>query len=227
MSVVTSLFPAYTHIVNPKLKYIYLSFNHTGDLIIKSPKVSQKEIEKILIKKSTWINKSRQKLSEKKGKPIAFRKGEELFYLGKSYRVQYKQNSGNKVSLEFDKEDGFSLLYDEFDVEFFEELVNLFYKSEAKRLIPEITDQYAKEMKLFPSKISFRKARSRWGSCSSTNAISFNYLMMKLPLSVIKYIIVHELAHIRHKHHQKKFWDCVKLYLPNYQEQKNELKRYM
>ncbi|RLA71391.1 MAG: M48 family peptidase [Epsilonproteobacteria bacterium] len=222
-----SLFPAYTHIIKPKLKYIYLSFNHTGDLIIKSPKVSQREIEKILIKKATWINKSRQKLFEKKGKPITFEEGEELFYLGKSYPVHYRQSDQKQVSLQFDEEDGFSLAYNKFDIYIFEEFVNQFYKNEAKRLIPEIVDKYAEEMKLFPSRISFRKARSRWGSCSNTNAISFNYLMMKLPLSVIAYIIIHELAHIQHKHHQKEFWNCVKLYLPDYQEQKNELKRYM
>ena len=180
-----------------------------------------------MIKKATWIRKSRQKLFEKKGKPIAFQEGEELYYLGESYPIRYRQDSKKDVCLQFDEESGFSLVYNAFDVEFFGELVNRFYKNEAKRLIPRITDKFAEEMKLFPSKVSFRKARSRWGSCSSTNAISFNYLMMKLPLSVIQYIIVHELAHIKHKHHQKEFWNCVKLHLPNCQEQKDELKRYM
>ena len=51
--------------------------------------------------------------------------------------------------------------------------------------------------------------------------------MMKLPLDVIQYIIVHELAHIEHKHHQKKFWELVALYMPEYKEYQQELKNYL
>jgi predicted metal-dependent hydrolase len=82
-------------------------------------------------------------------------------------------------------------------------------------------------MGLYPSRISFRKARSRWGSCSTANAISFNYLMMKLPRKLIEYIIIHELAHIEHKHHQKAFWELVGRYCPDHRSRRNELKTYM
>ena len=51
-------------------------------------------------------------------------------------------------------------------------------------------------------------------------------MLMKLPIDVINYVIVHELAHIEHKHHQKSFWACVKHYLPNYQKHVQELKQY-
>ncbi len=223
----TSLLPAFTHIVNPKLKYIYLSFNHEGDLLIKSPKVSQREIEKVLIKKAAWITKSRQRLLEKKGKPLQFREGEELFFLGNSYPVHYRSWERKRSRLHFEEGEGFRINYSDFDPEYFEGIVNLFYKQKAQDLIPGIVQQYAEEMNLFPSKISFRKARRRWGSCSSNNAISLNYLMMKLPLPVIQYIIVHELAHIRHKHHQKAFWNLVGQYLPDYKIRQSELKCYM
>jgi len=49
---------------------------------------------------------------------------------------------------------------------------------------------------------------------------------MKLPLNVIEYIVVHELAHIKHKHHQKDFWKLVEYYLPNYKLYVKELKNY-
>jgi len=224
---VTPLFPSYTHIIKPKLKYIYLSFDHNGNLTIKSPKVSQKEIEKVLIKKAAWITKSRQRLLEKKGKPLQFREGDELFFLGESYPVHYEQSNKKRGSLHFDEQMGFTFTYYIFDPEKFEHLINQFYKHEAQQIIPELTEQYAKSMRLYPSRISFRKARSRWGSCSSSNAISFNYLMMKLPTSVIQYIVVHELSHIKHKHHQKEFWNLVEIHLPDYKEQQEELKRYM
>jgi len=223
----TLLLPEYIHIVNPKLKYIYLSFDTQGRLVIKSPKVSQREIEKVLLKKAAWISKSRQKLLGKKGKPLQFIGDETLYFLGDSYPVHYEQWNKKKSTLHFDEHQGFTLSYFEFDAGRFEALVNRFYKDEAQQMIPELVQHYADTMQLIPSKVSFRKARSRWGSCSTTNAISFNYYMMKLPMAVIEYIIVHELAHIRHKHHQKAFWDLVSLYLPDYKRQQNELKSYL
>ncbi len=223
----TSLLPGYTHIVNPKLKYIYLSFGNDGELIIKSPKVSQREIEKVLIKKAAWITKSRQKFLQKKGKPIRFREGDEIFFLGNSYPIHYEAWEKKRSYLDFKEDRGFTIGYSDFDSDHFENLTNRFYKQKAQELIPEMVQHYAQTMNLFPSKVSFRKARRRWGSCSSNNAISLNYLMMKLPLDVIQYIIVHELAHIQHKHHQKAFWELVNHYLPDYKTRQDELKCYL
>jgi predicted metal-dependent hydrolase len=51
-------------------------------------------------------------------------------------------------------------------------------------------------------------------------------MLMKLPPTVIAYVVVHELAHIRHKHHQRDFWNLVKRYMPDYQLQIKELHTY-
>jgi len=227
MSAMTSLLPVYTHIINPKLKYIYLSFDPSGGLIIKSPKVSQREIEKVLLQKAAWITRSRQKLLEKKGKPLLFREGEKLYFLGKDYPVHYEVWEKKRAVLDFDETGGFLFRYQTFDAEQFQRLIDRFYKQEAQAKIPPIVETYAHTMRCFPSKISFRKARSRWGSCSASNAISFNYLMMKLPLAVIQYIIVHELSHIEHKHHQKIFWEHVQKHFPDYKAQRDRLKQYL
>ena len=63
-----SLLPQYTHIVNPKLKHIYLTFDDEGNLLIKSPKVSQRKIEQLLLKKSSWIQYFQRKDATKKRK---------------------------------------------------------------------------------------------------------------------------------------------------------------
>jgi len=222
-----SILPTYIHIVNPKLKYIYLSFDIDGELIVKSPKVSQMEIERVLIKRSSWIEKSRQKVINKKGKPIRHNGDDKVYYLGREYSIQYRERDMKRVSLIFDENIGFSFLYNKFDSKLFDHHILEFYKERAKDIIPDMTHSYALLMDLYPSKITFRKAKRQWGSCSSKNAISFNYLMMKLPLNVIQYIIVHELAHIRYKNHQKEFWRLVEKYMPNYKEMQRELKNYI
>jgi len=81
-------------------------------------------------------------------------------------------------------------------------------------------------MNLHPTNISFRKAKTRWGSCSSKNSISLNIGLVMLPKELSDYIIVHELAHIKEKNHSKNFWKLVQSYYPNYKVAKEKLKNY-
>jgi len=221
-----TILPVYTHIVDPRLKHIYLTFDDEGQLLIKSPKVSQRQIEKVLIKKSAWIKNAQKRVLNKKGKKLRFEEGEAVYFRGKPFPLHLKEHSKKRSRLHFDEHEGFVLEFSLFDTEKFQKLVDRFYKEAAEKFIPPLIDLYSDRMQLFPGKVSFRKAKKRWGSCSNSNAISFNYMMMKLPDNVIEYIVVHELAHIRYKHHQKNFWDLVEFTLPGYRQQEKELKNY-
>jgi len=220
-----SLFLPYTHIIKPKLKHIYLSIEPDGTLIVKSPKVSQRQIEKVILNRTDWINKTRAKILNKKGKPLNFQDNPTLYFLGNPYRLELLAHDKKKTQLIFHGE-YFTLHYHHYDEILFQKAINTFYKEEAKKSIPPLVNTWAKKMQLFPTQVSFRKTRRQWGSCSSTNKLNFNTMMMKLPLSVIQYIIVHELAHIQHKHHQKSFWLLVAKYLPQYKEEIAQLKTY-
>jgi len=100
-----SLFPQYIHIVNPKLKHIYLSFDNEGNLVIKSPKVTQRKIEQLLIKKASWINSAREKIQQKKGKTLDFSKDLVLYFLGNPYPLTLAPHSKKRVQIDFDGED--------------------------------------------------------------------------------------------------------------------------
>lgn len=220
-----SLLPQYIHIVNPKLKHIYLTFDNEGNLVVKSPKVSQRKIEQLLLKKSSWINNSREKIQQKKGKPLDFSNPLELYYLGEPYPLHLAQHSKKRIHFDFDG-GKFTLFYHTYDERLFKTHFDRFYKNQAQKHIPAHVESWAEKMSLSPADIRFRKTKRQWGSCSGKNVLSFNTMMMKLPLDVIEYIIIHELAHIKHKHHQKDFWQLVEQHLPNYKKQVKELKKY-
>ena len=220
-----SLLPQYKHIINLKLKHIYLSFDESGELVIKSPKVSLRKIEKILLKKASWISKSREKLLLKKGKALDFARRPELYFMGVVYPVILTAQDKKKCQLHFDGEK-FMLQYYRYDESLFQKHVDTFYKIQAQKHLPSLVEEWSEMMSLSPSDIRFRKTKRQWGSCSGKNVLSFNTMIMKLPQDVIQYIIVHEIAHIRHKHHQKAFWKEVECHLPDYKMQVQELKNY-
>ena len=220
-----SLLPQYIHIVNPKLKHIYLTFDNEGNLVIKSPKVSQRKIEQLLLKKSSWINTSREKIQQKKGRPLDFSNTLELYYLGKTYPLHLEQHSKKRIHFDFDG-GKFTLFYHTYDERLFQIHFDKIYKNKAQEHIPSHVDFWAEKMGLSPTNLRFRKTKRQWGSCSGKNVLSFNTMMMKLPHDVIEYIIIHELAHIKHKHHKKDFWQLVEQHLPDYKKKVKELKKY-
>lgn len=219
------LLPRYTHIIDHKLKHTYLTFDEEGNLIIKSPKVSQAYIEKLLLKKAVWINNSRKKIAQKKGKLLNFTDASKLYFQGKEYPLNLEKHTQKNTKLIF-KEEEFVLYYSHYDENIFHKHINNFYKEEAKAFIPSVLETWSEIMNLTPNKVTFRKTKRQWGSCSGKNDLSFNTMTMKLPLDVIQYIIVHELAHIKHKHHQKSFWKEIETYMPEYKQHVAELKKY-
>jgi predicted metal-dependent hydrolase len=92
-------------------------------------------------------------------------------------------------------------------------------------LLPRL-EAWSRRMELFPSRVGFRRARSRWGSCTSCNAISLNIYLVALPPELADYVLVHELAHIGHKNHSRTFWNEVEKYLPDWKTRRKKLREY-
>jgi predicted metal-dependent hydrolase len=90
------------------------------------------------------------------------------------------------------------------------------HKLEAERLVQRGLDQWSKSSGFTYSSFEIKKHKSRWGSCSKNNNLSFNYKIQFLPKDLQDYIIVHELCHTSRKDHSKYFWAIVAKYLPDY-----------
>lgn len=73
------------------------------------------------------------------------------------------------------------------------------------------------------SKISIRNQKTRWGSCSKSGNLSFNFRISLLPIKLADYIIVHELCHIGELNHSKEYWQLVAKTIPNHHEIRKEL----
>jgi predicted metal-dependent hydrolase len=101
-----------------------------------------------------------------------------------------------------------------------EALISKFYRNCGRKYLRSRAEFYAKEMKLSPQKLSFRSQSSRWGSCSSQGNISLNWRLMAAPSPVLDYVVVHEIAHLRHYNHSRAFWDLVAEFSPGYKQNK-------
>lgn len=99
-------------------------------------------------------------------------------------------------------------------------------KSAAFDLVIELINEVLKCNHFDFNSVRIKDQRTRWGSCSSKKNLNFNYRILYLPRELAKYLVVHELCHLKEMNHSKAYWACVEEILPNYKELNNELKKY-
>lgn len=104
-----------------------------------------------------------------------------------------------------------------------EEIAEL--KTAASQYIFGRVEYFGKIMGLEPTAVKITAARTRFGSCSAKNSLCFSCFLMQKPLEAVDYVIVHELAHIRHKNHGKSFYALIEKYIPDYKDRNKLLKR--
>jgi predicted metal-dependent hydrolase len=99
-----------------------------------------------------------------------------------------------------------------------EVLYTKWLRKKAAELLLDKSIYYSKVLKVSPKSISIRNQKSRWGSASREGRVSFNCNLLKAPVEVIDYVVVHELCHLRVPNHSEKFWSLVASVLPDYRK---------
>lgn len=96
--------------------------------------------------------------------------------------------------------------------------------TKAKEFIPRRVAYYGNIMGLAPAGITITGAQKRFGSCSGKNRLCFSWRLMRYPVEAIDYVVVHELAHIRHHNHGPEFYALVASILPDYKARQRLLR---
>lgn len=99
------------------------------------------------------------------------------------------------------------------------------YRSRASELLPGVVARWSARMGLAPGRVLVKDQRRRWGSCGADGTLRLNWRLVLLEPRLAEYVVVHELAHLRHRHHQRPFWEEVARWLPDAGERRRELAR--
>ncbi len=203
----------------PRQKRLGITVYPNGKIRVSANKsLSQREILKFLSAQQKWLEKSLEGVRKTQEKfPVKhFRSGETYTFVGKDYLLSIEL--GEKLGLSF-QDQKMVLTTPKREEEWSETLRKRYFESfkksfkdVAKNIMTQRMKHWSDQMGLKPTGVQFRGQKSIWGSCSPENKISLNYKLIVAPLEVIDYVIIHELAHIRHKDHSKNFWKLVENY---------------
>jgi predicted metal-dependent hydrolase len=202
-------------------KTISITVERDRSVIVRAPfNTSSEKINSVIEKKKFLLHK---KINSSNKFPVPkpykeFVSGESIMYLGHLYKLE--------ISLEYFKgvkfENYFSI--SNFNRSKANQLLKDFYYEQAKEvLIPRIK-RFADSLGVIHKKISVADSKYRWGSCTPKGNINFNWRIIKAPINVIDYIIVHELTHLLETNHSPEFWNIISVQLPHYKKAKDWLK---
>ena len=210
---------------------IYIS-PKTG-VVVRSPRfLKVDKILEIVKKRARWIIEKQELVRNQGhlGSVKEFVSGESFPYLGKQYRL--------KVMKSASKEEKCKLINGRFLVEVNWELkgqgikrtlkktlIN-WYLQRAEEKIPERVKLYAPKIGKWPQRVEIKNHKRQWGSCSHSGIVRFNWKIIMAPVTILDYVIVHELCHLIHQHHSSQFWQKVQTIIPDYAKRRDKLRQY-
>lgn len=195
-------------------------------LTITAPRwVTIADIENAIAEKQRWIFSKLiewQTRVEQRALPkVEWRDGAELPYLGKTMRVRL----GAAVLAFDDATRVLALpLPPHADAQQIKDRVTGWLQGEATRIFGERLQVYAARLGVTFRSYALSSAMTRWGSCSSEGRIRLNWRLIHFPLSVVDYVVAHELAHLREMNHSPRFWQTVESIFPEYRDARMQLK---
>ncbi|MBX9598835.1 MAG: M48 family metallopeptidase [Burkholderiales bacterium] len=195
----------------------------TGEITVLAPEnKTDAEINAVINSKKLQIYRKLAEISELKAtqKVRELVSGESYLYLGRNYRLKFvdSQNVALKLSNGY-----FSLR--EKDRQSSQLVFKDYYRCKGLVKITERVKLYQSQMGVKFKNIQVMELQNRWGSYSrKTNNLCFHWKCMLTPIDVLDYIVVHELAHIKHPNHSAEFWNEVDKIMPDYQKRKDWLR---
>jgi predicted metal-dependent hydrolase len=96
--------------------------------------------------------------------------------------------------------------------------VERWYRNEARGAIAACVTAESRRLGARPSRVAVRDQRTRWGSCSASGGLSFSWRLLLAPAPVLRYVVVHELCHLRRHDHSRVFWSLVDEALPDWRD---------
>lgn len=215
-------------VIQKDIKNVHLSVHPPiGRVRIAAP--SRMNIDTIriyAISKLSWIKKQQTKiLNQKREAPREYLTKESHYYLGKRYLLKV---------IELDTVPIVNLTHSTIElyvrpgspIEKRKEILENWYREQLRELAADLITHWEKKMKVKVEEFGIKKMKTKWGTCNEeAKRIWLNFELAKKPLECIEYIVVHELVHLKERHHNDKFVAHMNNFLPTWKQLKSDLNK--
>lgn len=209
-----------------------LDFNTPAVKISAPYYVSDRQIFKFVEEKSDWIEKHFAKhfYKRKHHQAPQFSSGDKFLLQGQAYNLVVRRKLSKRTKIELkplhiEVAIDAQLSEKEAKTAVKKALIN-FYKKIAGLVIAERTEYFANLYGLRYKNITIKTLKSRWGSCSREKNLNFNWRLIMTPTTILDYVVIHEVCHLKHLNHSQRFWDLVAVHCPQHKQAKKWLREH-
>jgi len=210
-------------LIHSRRKTLSIEITAEGSMIVRAPnRCSIGEIRKFILSKEEWIEKviTQQAKRTLLYIPEKIEKDTIIPYLGSRYPVIWFDQKNPLI-------DGYCYLPIKWQGKSTQKKLIQWLKQEAIVYLTKRTRDWSACLKITINSITITSAKKRLGSCNRKKDIRYTWRIMMLPPTLIDYIVLHELAHIKVHAHSKDFWRLILEWLPNLPTIKEELKSFI
>jgi len=210
-----------------RAKQYWLKAN-VSEIYLIAPTVNYEitQVMRFLDSKKEWILKTLEYYERVRSNYVeANLKSGTISFLGKRYNLQITKDIAPSVIVS----DNLSkITFHVTDRRKYKDDLKQWYFAQTRRIVSERLDLIRIRNPSLPAynKVSIKNQRSRWASCSENGNLNFNLILAALPIEIIDYVIIHELAHLIELNHSKDFWNIVKMTDPEFQTHRKLLHKY-
>jgi len=213
-------------------KTVTIAVDPSVGVVLKAPvDAPKRRLENIVKTKAPWIMQRLVEFREFGAGPAPreFVAGETYAYLGRSYRLKIERTTdfgrpraslhGAYLTVALGR--GVTPEASEIIVK---RAIVGWYRRQADRRLKERAAVYAERAGLRAPPVLVREQEKRWGSCSSKGELRFNWRVVMAPMSLIDYVVAHEVCHLVVRDHSARFWRLLGTLLPDYEERRVRLR---
>ena len=211
-------------LVRSRRKTASIYIERDGKVSVLVPeKLTARQVDDILESKRKWIYQSLAEWQDLNANRIQrdYVNGEGFLYLGRTYRLKLVSDLPEPLML---KDGYFCLRATKGSAPDADAVFREFYRVKGATRIPPRVAYFQAKMGVKSKSIKIMELKHRWASCTTNGNLNFHWKCMMAPLTIIDYIVVHELAHLIHANHSTAFWNEVDKVMPDFQDRKNWLR---
>lgn len=202
---------------------IGLRIDDRGLTVAMPLRASEKWLHSVLQEKAAWVVEKLENWRSNARPPQQWTDGAAILYRGETFILRIVP-SLFETSPQLHRGQLLVHLPDPGNAAMIERTVMSWYRREALQLFTECIGHFAARMNVNPREIRLSAARTQWGSCTARGIIHLNWQLVKMPLELADYVVVHELAHLREMNHSAAFWQVVESACPDYARLRRELR---
>lgn len=216
---------SYTLKRSTRRRSIGLQINDRGLTVSMPLRASEKWLHSVLQEKAGWVVDKLENWQSRQAPVQKWEDGETILFRGETFTLRVIP-SLFKTPPQLTPTELVLHVPDTGNRDALKKTILHWYKKEAIRVFAECVEHFAPLMQATPRELKLTSARTQWGSCTAQGVVRLNWQLVTMPLHLIDYVVVHELAHLHEMNHSPAFWRVVESACPDYAAVRKELRKW-